>query len=886
MLSATISKNIIDDTDYPIKLTLNNLVNYDDNDFNNILEINSNFDNILPEKVDIEEVNIEEATTIQKHENDQVKIDYSPVDDFVNIKMTIYKTTHIENDEIDYICNNKEGTDLEYSTTTTLDYDKELLSFNWKQYINNYKDLRHSINSKEKAWQHWNFYGRHEGRSYLPLNDNSPNKTKNVSESSSKKIHNILDETKFDWRQYIKNYKDLQNSINSKEEAWRHWINHGKSEDRTFLNLHECPSDFHWKKYILHYTDLTKNNINTPKIAWEHWLKHGQYEGRQYFKLNTNSENRFDWKQYLYNYEDLTESGISDKKGAWDHWISHGKKEGRVFQNIYEEEYKEYNNFDLININNLYFKEKYDKYGVHYFGWKGVIEQFIKWFKTNKSQEYICKLFFDEWIEKLLIWGNKMINHEYLKHISSNKYKMISFIHCPPFVEWNNLELRKKITAEMIISDNSQFNENLFNKIHTKNITEKILFLYTLSNTHKKYLYETYPAFKDKIVSVYHPIDLQTNAQTYFSMNKFLQNKKIYNIGWWLRNFKTFIDFTPSPCFTKSILIKSDFSKTFENTISKNYDLSGINIVNELTDQEYMKLFENCCIFADIVDCVANNTILECIKFNTPIILRRTPCAEEYLGTEYPLFFNDINELNLLEEETFLLDLIIKSHTYLEKMDKTHVSLERFNTKIQYDLNKLKTIKDTNKLSWFCFVSNDEHSYIDSFIKTFVSQINYHELQLFIFIDHNENITIFNNLLKRFTKYENIKLVSLCTTNNKLSFAIKLHAALPFMSTIYVTILDIKISYDIHYSNKFIHYLDNNVNCDALCSSINILDKHFKPNTCIFVEDIHNVSIEYNGIVWRTDMIRLIHNNYNLEKIDKLHFFNLCNRNHYNIFYM
>ena len=50
-------------------------------------------------------------------------------------------------------------------------------------------------------------------------------------------------------------------------------------------------------------------------------------------------------------------------------------------------------------------------------------------------------------------------------------------------------------------------------------------------------------------------------------------------------------------------------------------------------------MFTNSVVFADIIDGVANNTILECIYFNTPIIIRRTESSEEYLGSEYPLFF-------------------------------------------------------------------------------------------------------------------------------------------------------------------------------------------------------------------------------------------------------
>jgi hypothetical protein len=37
----------------------------------------------------------------------------------------------------------------------------------------------------------------------------------------------------FDWKYYIKNNTDLIN-IKTKEEAWEHWSNYGKHENRLF----------------------------------------------------------------------------------------------------------------------------------------------------------------------------------------------------------------------------------------------------------------------------------------------------------------------------------------------------------------------------------------------------------------------------------------------------------------------------------------------------------------------------------------------------------------------------------------------------------------------------------------------------------------------------
>jgi hypothetical protein len=499
----------------------------------------------------------------------------------------------------------------------------------------------------------------------------------------------------------------------------------------------------------------------------------------------------FNWKQYINNYPDLEQSGINTKKEAWNHWIHHGKDEGRLTHDFYQEEIQNNNDtFELTNINNIYFKEKYDRYGLHYFGWKEVISQFIAYFKMTSINKYKYDLFFDEWIEKLLVWGNKIINKEYIKQIKDNDYKMITFMHNPPFLLWNDEKMRLQISKEMIVNDNIQFNQNIIDNIYKEGIQENIIYLYTLSNNHKQYLFNTYPEFKNKIVSLHHPIDLKTNEENYFNIDDFWTNKQIYNIGWWLRNFKTFIEFKTPANFTKNILVKNDFLKPFENIICKNNDMKNINIKNEIDVNEYEKIFKQSVIFADIIDCIANNTILECIKFNTPIILRRTKSAEEYLGIHYPLFFNDEDDLLLLHEDSFLLDLIIQSHRYLKRMNKENITLDSFNKKISYDLKKLNSNNELKKLSWVIFCDENTIFHIEKFVECFLKQVNVQQLELLFLIDLN--LLIDNELIKCIEQYteleENIKLVYIQNIDKNNSYVNKITIALPHISTPYITI--------------------------------------------------------------------------------------------------
>ena len=83
----------------------------------------------------------------------------------------------------------------------------------------------------------------------------------------------------FNWIQYIYNYKDLyENSrIITKKDAYNHWLNHGKNENRTYKNIINF---FNWVQYINNYEDLQINGINTEEKAFIHWLNYGRFENR------------------------------------------------------------------------------------------------------------------------------------------------------------------------------------------------------------------------------------------------------------------------------------------------------------------------------------------------------------------------------------------------------------------------------------------------------------------------------------------------------------------------------------------------------------------------------------------------------------------------------
>ncbi len=731
--------------------------------------------------------------------------------------------------------------------------------FNWEQYLENYEDLFNTgIINEQLAIEHWNKYGKNEGRTYYKIP-----KKKTIFDSYDEEYKN------FDWLQYIENYDDLKNTIFNKSKAWIHWVKNGKNEGRTYLDLKKIPDDFNWTKYIKKIKD---NTLKTKIDAWMHYQtftkpkENLKDDTLQEYIDNVTFEN-FDWKTYINNYDDLkTNSTLDSKEKAWYHWINYGKKERRILEDIYKKEENDYNknivNNNIIQVpydfnSNIFFKIIYNNYGKHLYGWKGVIQNFlIEYFNdiNNKNKIYAYDLFFDEWIEKLLLWGNKTQNKLVMDEILYNNKKLITFIHNPPFEEYFNLIKyigKENILKEIILGDELFLNKYIFDLLDKKLITDKICFLYTLSIYHKKFIFNNYKKYQTKLLSIYHCFPLSNNINEQFNYELFLENKNIYHIGWWLRNFKSFIKLNIPSNFNKNILVKNDFKDGWNNNIAKNYDLYNIDIINEISDEDYKNIFKNSVIFIDLLDNIANNTILECISYNTPIITNKTPSSIEYLGKDYPLFFENEEDLNYFNDEDTLLFLIKEAHNYLQNMDKSSLDSRQFYKKITYDLNKLENKNEQIKLTWFCIVHNEED--IDKCKNNFLIQDSNNNVELVIIkkyigkSNNNEIIeddNIFGILFEKFNddnilteNYEdyvhreyinkNISIIELGDNNfdNYYNYCISI------CKTPIISFYDVSHDYENNYLRKILYSFKTFTNMDIfLCNeyssmTYNILDQ-------------------------------------------------------------
>ena len=186
---------------------------------------------------------------------------------------------------------------------------EEYLNFDWETYYNIYKkniiqDLEIDVKTKEVTWHHWKYFGKKKDLQFFTIDSKIIDGIdENNDVDSFQNYENTIEYKIFDWKQYIKNYEDLQKKITTHDVAWKHWCKYGKRENRTYKNiLKELEQDseyknFDWESYIDYYPDL--QHFKTKFDAWDHWIKHGSQEKRTYFnvthalnaKNSTNSTN-------------------------------------------------------------------------------------------------------------------------------------------------------------------------------------------------------------------------------------------------------------------------------------------------------------------------------------------------------------------------------------------------------------------------------------------------------------------------------------------------------------------------------------------------------------------------------------------------------------------
>lgn len=188
------------------------------------------------------------------------------------------------------------------------------------------------------------------------------------------------------------------------------------------------------------------------------------------------------------------------------------------------------------------------------------------------------------------------------------------------------------------------------------------------------------------VFSLIHPIRELNYAFNYY---KYLHNdrKTLYSVGNWLRKQYTIFKLECSNKFHKAIIPFTTRTKTelkyyirFDKINMTKNEYDSVMKVSHVNKDHYHKIFENNLVLLDVYLTTINNTLLECIIANTPIILNRNQEYIDLLGEDYPLFFDHMEQISSLIEDD---NNIFKAHVHLKSMDKTKFSFSYFQQVIE-----------------------------------------------------------------------------------------------------------------------------------------------------------------------------------------------------------
>jgi hypothetical protein len=145
-----------------------------------------------------------------------------------------------------------------------------------------------------------------------------------------------------------------------------------------------------------------------------------------------------------------------------------------------------------------------------------------------------------------------------------------------------------------------------------------------------------------------------------FDFERFLANpeKRLVQIGWWLRRL-TAIDRLPLaadapvryrrlrliPGFAPNAAAHLDELRALEaaaDPLPVSVDGGAVETWSHLPNGAYDDLLAESIAFVHLYAASANNVVVECLARGTPLLVNRLPAVEEYLGSEYPLYYDSL----------------------------------------------------------------------------------------------------------------------------------------------------------------------------------------------------------------------------------------------------
>lgn len=311
-----------------------------------------------------------------------------------------------------------------------------------------------------------------------------------------------------------------------------------------------------------------------------------------------------------------------------------------------------------------FIREKTFKEEIHRAGWNWVTKSLI-----NKFHDPKADIIMDEFVERTFDWDYTFNNNKALV-LPHHKRNWIGVIHNP-----------------MIIPkpfDIKQSPVNMCARLPFLLALKNCKGMYTLSSDLEesmRHLFMQYGFDHIPIETLIHPTPLNVEE---FKLDEYLKDPQITCIGYWLRNFEPFwlldTDMTKNVLLGRLPYAHQTYQKQLETfnlkTTFTGEKVKGNIIVHKhLENKEFDKYMTATVGFLNLIDTSANNGVTDCLSRNIPLLVNCHPAVVEYLGDDYPFYYNTLESANKKINDT---QLIKDTYEYLKNLNKSRFSIRTF----------------------------------------------------------------------------------------------------------------------------------------------------------------------------------------------------------------
>jgi glycosyltransferase involved in cell wall biosynthesis len=134
-------------------------------------------------------------------------------------------------------------------------------------------------------------------------------------------------------------------------------------------------------------------------------------------------------------------------------------------------------------------------------------------------------------------------------------------------------------------------------------------------------------------------------------------SRRLLFIGSYLRRIQDFYDLV-APGYVKLVLPAPDLG----TPVAPRHGPQPVRHLERVDDAGYDSLLTRSVVFLSLADAGANTTVVECIARGTPLLVNRVGGVEEYLGDDYPLYYDSLEEAAGKLADT---DLLVRASEHL-----------------------------------------------------------------------------------------------------------------------------------------------------------------------------------------------------------------------------